>query len=165
MAVTITSATEAQFSTFLTTYCYTVPETERAKLLALSHIFLCSLPFCEGAELDADKVAQAQMFLAYSMSECGGGFNPASFAYSDSTTDETAGGRLTEKSLGRGAIVKKYEYDSSTTTTSGSAGIAGLTPFQTLQRANAIAFGLLAPFLCEHQNDDDGMGCPAVLLV
>lgn len=161
MAVEITSATDAEFAAFLTTFCYDVAETERPKLLALSHIFLCSLPFCDDAELDVEKVAQAQMFLAYSMSDEGGGFNPAAFAFSESTAD-TSGGRVIERSIGRGAIVKRFEYPD---TDSSSASIAGLTPFEKLQKANTIAFGLLAPFLCEHQNDDNGTGCPAVFVV
>lgn len=144
---TIDSITNADFETFLSDTCLQgVSETEYKQLLALSHSFLCSLPFCEDAEIDPAKLLQAQGFIAYAMSQAGGGFNVVS-----SQSTSVAGGRLIEKNLGRSALVKRYEYSDD----SSSSGGSGSEPLDVLKAMSKLAYGLLSGYMCP----DGETGC------
>lgn len=72
----LTSATEAEFTTFLATYGYTVA-ADAGPLLALSFVFLSTLPWRDAAQESTPVITDAQCFVAYSMSAEGGRFNPS----------------------------------------------------------------------------------------
>lgn len=124
----IVSATNEQFTAFLTKYGYEIADDESA-LLPLSFVFLSTLPFCSGTESDG-QITDAQCFIAYSMSSTGGGFNPAAIAEAKT---------LTKKGLGRGAITKEWAVNEL---------LSGTDPVSML-RTMPIAYGLLNNYLCE----------------
>lgn len=151
---TINSITGAEFSTFLTDFCYQVDETEHKKILALSHSFLCSLPFCDDADIDPVKLLQAQGFIAYAMSQAGGGFNVVS-----SQSTSVAGGRLIEKNLGRSALVKRYEYSDDSSSSSSNSS----EPLEILKSMSKLAYGLLSGYMCPE--GESNCSSPAIFAV
>ena len=124
----INSATEEEFRSFLTTYGYAVA-SDVAPLLALSLVFLNTLPWCSDDQGDHDNIKLAQNFIAYGMSAEGGGFNPSA--------------RVS------GVVVKRQEVDVleqefmfNESVNQGSSSLDQLKGFP-------IAYGLLSQFLCE----------------
>ena len=129
------AATADEFDAFLTTFKYDLID-DREKLLALSFAFIGSLPFCDGV-VQTPQITQAQLFIAYAMSEEGGSFNPAVMA--DNRT-------LIKENLGRSAIVEEFKVNDE---------LMGTDPFTLLKRI-PMAYGLLAPFLCPGCADVSG---------
>ena len=125
----LVSATEEEYKAFLDKYGYGC-ELGQESLLALSFAFLSSLPFCDGANVaQTEAITEAQMFIAYAMSEKGGGFNPAALA--DAKT-------LIKRNIGRSAIVREYEVNEL---------LAGTDPMSQLRKI-PMALGLLNQYLC-----------------
>jgi len=124
----LTSATAAEFDTFLTTYGHTVASSS-APLLALSFAFMNTIPWCDDADLTDPIIQQAQMFLAYAMSAEGGGFNPQTQTGNIYTTKEKVG-----------PLEQEYKLD--TTSASGKDVMGLLKTFP-------IIYGMLQPFICE----------------
>lgn len=151
---TINSITGAEFKTFLTDFCYQVDETEHKRILALSHSFLCSLPFCEDAEVDPDKLLQAQGLIAYALSTAGGGFNIVS-----SPSTASAGGRLIERSIGRNALVRKFEYSDDSSSSSSNSS----EPLEILKAMSKLAYGLLSGYMCPE--GESNCSSPAIFAV
>ncbi len=119
------TATEAEFDTFLSAYGYTVAG-DKDQLLALSFAFLSTLDFCA----DEGDTVPGQCFIAYAISEEGGGFDLVS------TVDDKT---LTKKGLGRGAMVKEYAIN---------AELAGTDSVAMLRRM-PMAYGSLRSLLCQ----------------
>ena len=126
--MSLISATDAEFTAFLTERNLTIADTETA-LVVKSFDFVETLSFC--SEPDADVLVKAQCFIAYAMSANGGGFNPSAIAESRT---------LIEKGLGSGAIVKKW---------SENAELIGTDP-KTLLKTVPSAYGLLKGYLCSN---------------
>jgi len=143
----ITSATKAEFTAFLTTYGYTVDgiSGDSAPLLALSHIYLQTLPWCDSEQGDHASIKTAQCFIAYAMSAEGGGFNPS--ARIDG---------LVVKSKAVGTLEKEFMFNENVD--SGSSSIS-------LLKSLPIAYGMLSPFLCESQTVDADTHQAAVYVV
>lgn len=135
------SITVEEYETFLSEFGYDQAGDKRL-VINLSFAFLSTLPFCEGVTEDETKIeviAQAQSFIAYAMSEEGGGLNPA--AVSDTRITVT-------EELGRDAIVDEFEVNSE---------LIGADPVSFLKRVQ-IAYGLLRPLLCDgEQNGTSGI--------
>lgn len=123
----LVSATEPELTVFLAKYGYSIEE-DATSLLALSFAFLSTLPFRDVESIDAERVAEAQCFIAYSMSANGGGFDPSAIAEAKT---------LTKKGLGRGAITKEWTVNEL---------LNGTDPVSQL-RAMPLAFGLLNNYL------------------
>lgn len=123
--MTPVSATEEQFTAFLTKYGYIV-DGDTSPLLALSHAFLLTLPLSESA--DSERVVEAQCFIAYAISENGGGFNPAAIAEAKT---------LVKSGLGRSAIVDEWKINEL---------LSGTDPLSLL-RSIPLAYGLLKEYL------------------
>lgn len=126
-AMTLLSAAEPELNAFLAKYGYSIEE-DATPLLALSFAFLSTLPFRDVESVDVDRVAEAQCFIAYSMSGNGGGFDPSAI---------TEAKTLTKKGLGRGAITKEWAVNEL---------LNGTDPISQL-RAMPLAFGLLNNYL------------------
>lgn len=124
----LVSATEQEFADFQAKYGYTVDAGE-THLLPLSFAFVQTLPFCADAEVDQDRFAEGQCFIAYAMSQAGGGFNPAAVAEAKT---------LVKKGLGRSAITKEWAVNQD---------LIGTDPMSQLKSV-PMAYGLLKTYLC-----------------
>ena len=126
--MSLVSATEQEFADFQLKYGYSVDAGE-AHLLPLSFAFAQTLPFCEGVEVDQDRFVEGQCFIAYAMSQAGGGFNPAAVAEAKT---------LVKKGLGRSAITKEWAVNQD---------LIGTDPMSQLKSV-PMAYGLLKTYLC-----------------
>lgn len=127
LAMALVSATEPELTVFLAKYGYSIEE-DGTPLLALSFAFLSTLPFRDVESVDVDRVAEAQCFIAYSMSANGGGFDPSAIAEAKT---------LIKEGLGRGAMIEEYSINTM---------LSGTDPISRL-RSLPLAFGLLDKYL------------------
>jgi len=142
----LTSITDDELAAFLTEQCLCINDTDRKKLTALSFSFLCTLPWCEDAEIDQDKFVQAQAFLIHAMSPEGNGFNPMA------TRGEA---QLRRRSIGRSAIDREFFQQ--------SEEFSGSDPISLL-KTQSIPYGLLIRWLCPdlHIRNDTEADCDAL---
>lgn len=130
----LTSATQAEFTAFLTTYGYTVA-ANAAPLLALSMAFLNTLPWCDDADLadtdNIDAIKQAQLFIAYAMSVEGGGFNPTTQASNIYVSKEKVG-----------PLEQEFDIDDSAGNNNSGNSIG-------LLKNMPLIHGLISSLLCE----------------
>lgn len=124
----LTSATEADFTAFLTTYGYTVA-SNAVPLLARSFVYLQTLPWCSSDQDDHASINLAQCFIAYAMSAEGGAFNPTARV--------------------DGLVVKRKKVDVLEQEFMFNDNIDNGTSSISLLKSYPIAYGLLLPFLCE----------------
>lgn len=129
-------ATETEYQAFLDKFGFSIASCD-LKHLPLSFAFLSSLPFCDDDPAQTPQITEAQLFIAYSMSNGGGGFNPTAIA----------GDRiLIKEELGREAIVEEYQVNEL---------LSGTDPMSLL-RSMPMAFGLLSKYLCPVAVTEDG---------
>lgn len=140
----LTSATEAEFSAFLTANGFSVA-SDVSPLLALSLVFLNTLPWCDSNQADHANIKMAQSFIAYAMSAEGGSFNPAA--------------RVSGLHVKRREVdVLEQEFMVNESVNQGSSSIDLLKSFP-------IAYGLLSQFLCEGEQLTEGSHRASVYVV
>ena len=124
----LTSATEAEFTDFLTRYGYAVAQ-DTGPLLALSELFMMTLPWCDDAQESTAATTAAQCFIAYAMSAEGGAFNPAGIANTQNV-----------KSQKVDTLEKEFF--------AADSALSGTDAMSLLKRL-PVAYGLLSSLLCE----------------
>ena len=115
--------------------CLKVSDTERKKFKSVSFNFLCTLPWCEDAEIDPEKLLLAQALLIHAMSEDGNGFDPMATRGSP---------QLRRRNIGRTAVEREFFEQSSE--------FSGSDPISLL-RTQSIPYGLLINWLCPELHD------------
>ncbi len=123
----LTSATETEFTAFLSTYGYTVAQNS-ASLLALSFLYLNTLPFCDADQDSTNTITTAQCLIAYNMSTEGGAWNPVAQV-------ERQG-------------IKSKKVDTLEKEFFEAAGDLAGTDAMSLLRSLPMAYALLSPYLC-----------------
>ena len=115
--------------------CLKVNDTERKKFKSVSFNFLCTLPWCEDAEIDPEKILLAQALLIHAMSEDGNGFDPMAARGSP---------QLRRRNIGRTAVEREFFEQSSE--------FSGSDP-TSLLKTQPIPYGLLINWLCPDLHD------------
>ena len=127
------AATLEEFNEFLSLYCYEVPDTDKQKSLNLAFAFISTLEFCQEGS-----TVPGQCEIAYQIAI--GAFDPSA---------ATDGRSLTERSIGRNALVRQWSVNES---------LQGTEPVTFLRRI-PLAYGMLKSLLCEATliNDTDSI--------
>jgi len=134
----LTSASTDEYKAFRQKYGYAIAGGNDAQHLALAFAFLKSLPFCNADQGDTDETKEAQFFIAYAMSEEGGGFN-----FTAPVDPRT----LKKKEIGRNAIVKEWETNDL---------LVGTDPMSMLRRI-PMALASINGLLCPVATDAEGV--------
>ena len=129
-------ATITEFNQFLDEYGYCLKDfddTRKTQMLNRAFAFISTLEFCQEGS-----TVPGQCEIAYQMAL--GAFDPSA---------ATDGRSLTERSIGRNALVRKWSVDES---------LQGTEPVTLLQRL-PLAYGMLKSLLCEASlvNDTDSI--------
>ena len=140
----LTSATEAEFTAFLTTREYDVAGSV-GPLLVQSLDYLETLPWCDSEQESTDAIKKAQLYIAYAMSTEGGGFNPAERASALVTKVEDLKG-----------LKEEFMFNESV-----DLGSSSLSQLKSL----SIPYGLLFPYMCSRNEITEGNHRASVFVV
>lgn len=127
----LSAITQEKFTAWQAKYGFTIAGDEVAPL-ALANAFVNALPLCDDA-VDTDSSDDGQAFIAYAMTTGGGNFNPAAIVSNQAVKREKV------DSI-------EIEYQSNALTDADNSPLALL---QTIP----MAYGLLAPSICENAAD------------